>query len=58
MQRSPVISSGNVKVETPEELESCDPSLDGLVGRVFTTHHIPMDVCQGKRIPAVSCPPK
>jgi hypothetical protein len=58
MPRSLVTFSGNVKVETPEELESYDPSLHELISRVFTTHHIPMDVFHGKRIRAVSCPPK
>ena len=50
--------AGNVKVETPEEFEAYDPALHELLGRVFNTHRIPMDVFHGKRIRAVSCPPK
>ena len=29
----------------------------GLLSRVFTTHHIPMDIFHGKRIRPVECPP-
>ena len=36
--------AGNVKVETPEEFAAYDPKLNELIGRVFTTHRIPMDV--------------
>lgn len=50
--------AGNVKVETPEEFAAYDPKLYELLGRVFNTHRIPMDVFHGKRIRAVSCPPQ
>ena len=49
--------AGNVKVETPEEFAAYDPVLNELIGRVFTTHRIPMDVFHGKRIRPVSCGP-
>jgi hypothetical protein len=49
--------AGNVKVETPEEFAAYDPKLNELLGRVFNTHHIPMDVFHGKRIRPVTCPP-
>jgi len=48
--------TGNVKVETPEEFAAYDPKLNELLNRVFTTHHIPMDVFYGKRLRPVSCP--
>jgi hypothetical protein len=47
--------AGGVKVETPEEFAAYDPALSELIGRVFTTHRIPMDVFHGKRIRPVSC---
>jgi hypothetical protein len=47
--------AGNVKVETPEEFAAYDPTLSALIGRVFTTHRIEMDVFHGKRIRAVTC---
>ena len=47
--------AGNVKVETPEEFAAYDPTLNELIGRVFTTHRIPMDVFHGKRIRPVTC---
>ena len=48
--------AGNVKVETPEEFAAYDPTLNELIGRVFTTHRIPMDVFHAKRIrPVQSC---
>ena len=47
--------TGGVKVETPEEFAAYDPVLHELIGRVFTTHRIPMDVFHGKRIRPVSC---
>jgi hypothetical protein len=47
--------AGNVKVETPEEFAAYDPTLNELIGRVFITHRIPMDVFHGKRIRAVTC---
>lgn len=48
--------SGGVKVETPEEFAAYDPALSELIGRVFNTHRIPMDVFHGKRIRTVNCP--
>jgi hypothetical protein len=47
--------AGNVKVETPEEFAAYDPTLNALIGRVFTTHRLPMDVFHGKRIRPVPC---
>jgi hypothetical protein len=47
--------AGNVKVETPEEFAAYDPKLNELIGRVFTTHRIPMDVFHAKRIRPVTC---
>ena len=49
--------AGNVKVETPEEFAAYDPKLHELIGRVFTTHRIPMDVFHAKRIRPVTCGP-
>jgi hypothetical protein len=49
--------TGNTKVETPEEFALYDPALDELIGRVYTTHRIPMDVFHGKRIRPVTCEP-
>jgi len=48
--------SGNVIVESPKDLESYDPTLYELIGRVFNTHHILMDVYHGRRIRPVACP--
>jgi hypothetical protein len=48
--------SGNVKVESPEEFAAYDPKLNELIGRVFNTHQIPMDVFHGKKIRPVKCP--
>jgi hypothetical protein len=47
--------AGTIKVETPEEFGAYDPKLFELIGRVFTTHRIPMDVFHGKRIRTVKC---
>jgi hypothetical protein len=47
--------TGNVKVETPEEFAAYDPALNELIGRVFKTHRIPMDVFHGKRIRPTNC---
>ena len=47
--------AGKVKVETPEEFAAYDPKLNELIGRVYTTHRIPMDVFHGKRIRPVTC---
>ena len=49
--------TGNVRLESPEDLEAYDPTLFELIGRVFDTHHIPMDVYHGKRVRPVGCPP-
>jgi hypothetical protein len=46
---------GTVKVETPEEFAAYDPKLNELIGRVFKTHRIPMDVFHGTRIRPVEC---
>ena len=48
--------AGDVKVESPEEFEAYDPALFELIGRVFNTHHIPMDIYHGKSIRPVACP--
>jgi hypothetical protein len=48
--------AGNVKVETPEEFQAYDPKLFELLGRVFKTHRIPMDVFHAKRVRQVTCP--
>jgi hypothetical protein len=42
--------TGDVKVETPDEFAAYDPALNELIGRVFTTHRIPMDVFHARRI--------
>jgi hypothetical protein len=47
--------AGDVKVETPDELAAYDPALNALIGRVFTTHRLTMDVFHGKRIRPVTC---
>ena len=38
-----------------QEFEAYDPVLFELIGRVFNTHHIPMDIYHGKRIRPVNC---
>ncbi len=48
--------AGDVLVESPEEFEAYDPVLSELIGRVFDTHHIPMDIFHGRRIRPVTCP--
>jgi hypothetical protein len=48
--------TGNVKVDTPDEFKAYDPALYELIGRVFDTHRIPMDVFHGKQVRAVTCP--
>lgn len=48
--------AGGVQVESPEEFRAYDPVLFELIGRVFETHRIPMDVFHGKRIRPVVCP--
>jgi hypothetical protein len=47
--------AGDVKVETPEEFAAYDPALNALIGRVFTSHRLAMDVFHGKRIRPVTC---
>jgi len=49
--------AGNIKVESPEEFQAYDPALFELLGRVFNTHRIPLDVFHGKQIRPVVCPP-
>ena len=49
--------AGKTKVETPEEFGAYDPVLNELIGRVFTTHRIPMDVFHARRIRPVDCDP-
>ncbi len=41
---------GDKRVQTPEDLQSYDPRLYDLLGRVYEDHHIPMDVYFGKNI--------
>lgn len=48
--------AGNVKVETPDEFKAYDPKLFELIGRVYHTHRIPMDVFHARRIRKVHCP--
>jgi hypothetical protein len=43
-------------VESPEDLKA-DPAIFQLLGRVFDTHRIPMDVFHGRKVRAVNCPP-
>jgi hypothetical protein len=47
--------TGDVKVETPEEFAAYDPTLNELISRVYTTHHIPMDVFHARRIRPIKC---
>ena len=47
--------AGKVRIETPEEFAAYDPKLNELIGRVYTTHQIPMDVFHAKRIRPVTC---
>ena len=47
--------AGDIKVETPEEFGAYDPKLFELIGRVFKTHRIPMDVFHGRRVRPVKC---
>lgn len=49
--------AGDVQVESPEEFARYDPVLNELIGRVFHTHHIRMDVYHGRRVRPVTCPP-
>jgi cyclophilin family peptidyl-prolyl cis-trans isomerase len=48
--------AGNVKVETPDDLKAYDPKLFELLGRVFKSHRIPMDVFHAKRVRPNRCP--
>jgi hypothetical protein len=47
--------NGSVRVDTPDEFKAYDPKLFELIGRVFDTHRIPMDVFHGKQVRKVSC---
>jgi hypothetical protein len=47
--------AGKVRIETPEEFAAYDPKLNELIGRVYATHQIPMDVFHAKRIRPVTC---
>ena len=47
--------AGNVRVESPEDLQAYDPVLFELLGRVFETHHIPMDIYHGRKVRPVRC---
>jgi hypothetical protein len=47
--------AGKVKVETPEEFAAYDPVLNELIGRVYSTHRIPMDVFHARRVRPVTC---
>ena len=51
------LPTGNVKVETPDDFKDYDPKLYELIGRVFETHRIPMDVFHGRQVRKVTCPP-
>jgi hypothetical protein len=42
--------AGNIRVDSPDDLKAYDPTLYELLGRVFDTHHVPMDVYHGKQI--------
>lgn len=48
--------AGNAVVETPDDLKRYDPRLYELIGRVFTTQRIPMDVFHARRVRPVTCP--
>jgi len=48
--------AGDIKVESPDELKSYDPTLFELIGRVFESHRIELDVFHGRRIRPVTCP--
>jgi len=48
--------AGNVKVDSPEEFRAYDPKLFELLGRVFKTHRIPMDVFHARQVRPVTCP--
>jgi len=42
---------GERTIQSPADLESYDPKLFELLGRVYPDHHIPMDIYYGKNIP-------
>ncbi len=48
-------STGQVRVETPDEFKAYDPTLYELLSRVFDTHHIPMDIFHGRQERKVDC---
>ncbi|NII29422.1 glycoside hydrolase [Pseudoflavitalea sp. X16] len=41
---------GNIRVQSPEDLKSYDPTLYSILERVYATHHIPADVYHGRNI--------
>lgn len=41
---------GATRLQSPDDLRTYDPTLYDLLGRVYTDHHIPMDVYYGKNI--------
>lgn len=43
-------TNGGRKIETPDDLKEYDPRIYELLGRVYSDHHIPMDVYYGKNI--------
>jgi hypothetical protein len=49
-------SDGATKLETPDDLKAYDPALYGLLGRVYASHRIPMDVYHGKNIKPAARP--
>lgn len=42
---------GATRVQSPDDLQAYDPKLYELLGRVYSDHHIPMDIYHGKNIP-------
>lgn len=48
--------AGNVIVESPEQLRAYDPTLFELIGRVFRSHRIPVDVFHARSVRPVRCP--
>lgn len=43
-------SDGETRLETPDHLKAYDPALYELLGRIYSSHRIPMDVYHGKNI--------
>jgi len=48
--------TGNVIVDTPDQFRAYDPALYELIGGVFDTHRIPMDVFHARQVRPVACP--